>query len=128
MTTETTETAETESSEPNLLFDDAKITPVDTDAAKHHSGQAALKKITRPVAGTMLAARVLAAISGVLAVAPYVALVHLGALLLTAFQTHTPVDSGQVWFILGLLIDAYLARVGIYMLALAMTHLSLIHI
>lgn len=125
MTTETTETAETESSEPNLLFDDdATITPVDTDAAKHHSGQAALKKITRPVAGTMLAARVLAAISGVLAVAPYVALVHLGALLLTAFQTHTPVDSGQVWFILGLLIDAYLARVGIYMLALAMTHFA----
>lgn len=123
-TTETTETTETGSSELNLLFDDGvAITPVGTDTAKHHSGQAVLKKITRPAAGTTLMAWALATISGVLVVAPYMALMRLGTLLLTAFQAHTPVDSRQVWFILGLLIDAYLARVGVHVPILAMIHL-----
>lgn len=111
--------------EPNLLFDqDAKITPVDQDAAKHESGKVALKEITRPVAGTMRGAQILAAISAVLAVAPYVALVHLGALLLEAFHAHAPVDAERAWFILIILINAYLARVAIYMLALALTHFA----
>lgn len=121
-TTGTDTGAETET---NLLFDDdAPLTPVDTDAAKHQSGQVALKEITRPVRGTMRAAQILAAISAVLAVAPYVALVKLGALLLEAWRTHTPVPADQAWFILAILINAYLARVAIYMLALALTHFA----
>lgn len=92
--------------------------------AKYKAGHQALRRLTKPVAGVMIAGRILSALSAILAVVPYVALVHLGGLLLEAYRANVPVDADQAWFIVMILIAAFTTRLGLYMLALALTHFA----
>lgn len=96
----------------------------DDNKAKNKAGAQAIKRLTKPVAGTMLVARIMAELSAVLAVVPYVALVYLGGLLLEAYKNSTPVDADRAWFMLMVLIGAFTTRLGLYMLALALTHFA----
>lgn len=107
-------------------------TETPTDSSPHaedaHSAQEAggraLRGLLRPVSASLMAGRVLAVISSVLAVAPYVALVKLGEVLLAAQAAGTPVDGDRVRLWTGILVGAFTARLLTYFLALTITHFA----
>ncbi|AGP31448.1 ABC transporter ATP-binding protein [Corynebacterium terpenotabidum] len=92
-----------------------------TDRGEQKAGEDALKKLLRPVAGRLLTGRLLSALSAVLAVVPYIALVQIGAELLTGGAV---IDDEAVNHWLLILIGSYTARLVIYFLALAVTHFA----
>ena len=63
----------------------------DSMQQKHRAGSAALTELLRPIRGQILLGRILAALSGLLAIAPYIALVQLGNVLITA-RAHNLLD------------------------------------
>ncbi|MGX1737761.1 ABC transporter ATP-binding protein [Corynebacterium flavescens] len=111
--------------------EDAKDAPVvkkestTTDqAAERAAGKQALKDLLAPVRGRLLSARILAALSGILAIAPYIALVQLGDTLLRAAMAGTPVDAERARFIVFVLISTFGLRLFLYLLALGITHFA----
>lgn len=92
-------------------------TPQDASRAKLKAGQAALKKLLAPVQPTIYFGQLLALISSLLAVAPYVALVALGSALFDG-------DTDRAKTIAKWLIIAFLGQLGCYFLALLITHLA----
>lgn len=92
--------------------------------AQQKADAAALKELMRPVAGQLNIGRILAVISAVLAVVPYIALVHIGAVLLDAARAGTPVDGGQVGRWIKILVVTFGLRLALYFLALLITHLA----
>lgn len=105
---------------------DLGIDPAKQDnRAKDRAGQAALRELMRPAAAALNLGRLLAVLSAVLAIAPYVALVQLGALLLAAWPgTGGELDRDALWFWVMVLAGAFGARVGLYAIALAVTHFA----
>ena len=89
---------------------------------KARAGQAAVKRLSRPVRGWIGVAQLLTVASAVLGVVPYIALVRLGDLLLSAYRTDSPVDADRARGVLMLLLAAYGARLGLYFVALLLTH------
>lgn len=92
-------------------------TPQDAARAKLKAGQAALKKLLAPVQPTIYFGQLLALISSLLAVAPYVTLVALGSALFDG-------DTDRAKTIAKWLILAFLGQLGCYFLALLITHLA----
>lgn len=95
--------------------------------AKHRAGGKALSMIMRPIRGYVIVARILVVVSCIVALAPYVALTRLGAILLgdhvdREALTHT---ANVLWM-------AFCIQAMLYVVALLITHiadiLSLIHI
>lgn len=84
--------------------------------AQSIAGQRAIKRLMVPVRKKIRIAQLLAFLSGVLSIAPYVALVELGGALLGQF------DPDRAWRIVMILIGAYTARLFLYFLALLATH------
>ena len=78
----------------------------------------------RPVAAQLTIGRILAVLAGVLAVVPYVALVHIGSVLIDAASAAHAVDGSAVNRWITILIGAFLARLLIYFVALSITHLA----
>lgn len=96
-----------------------------TDARAQQKADArALKELMRPVAPSLASGRLLAVVSGVLAVVPYVALVRIGEVLLEAAQADVGVDGDEVDRWLRILLIAFTLRLVIYFLALLVTHLA----
>lgn len=91
---------------------------------KAKQGQAAIRRLTAPVRGRILVAQLLAVASGALSIAPYIALVQLGDLLLAAHAAAAPVPADELWSAVRLLVGAYCGRLFLYFLALLMTHLA----
>ena len=89
---------------------------------KARAGQAAVKRLSRPVRGWIGVAQLLTVASAALGVVPYIALVRLGDLLLSAYRTDSPVDADRARGVLMLLLAAYGARLGLYFVALLLTH------
>ncbi len=104
--------------------EDAPGSPADEARAQQKADARALKELIRPVAPPLMIGRLLAAVSGVLAVVPYVALVKLGEVLLRAAAEGGPVDRGAVdrWILI--LVGAFSARLMIYFVALLVTHIA----
>lgn len=98
--------------------------PAEDPAAKDRAGRRAMKDLQRPVRGMILLGQVLAGLSAVLAVAPYVALVHLGGILLGAWGTGVAPDAHAVMATVNLLIGAFCGRLLLYFLALGITHFA----
>nr|WP_245548393.1 ABC transporter ATP-binding protein [Gordonia araii] len=92
--------------------------------AQQRADAKALKDLIRPVAAQLNVGRALAVISAVLAVVPYIALVHIGASLLDSARTDTAVDGDEVGRWLRILIITFTLRLGIYFLALLITHFA----
>lgn len=92
--------------------------------AQQKAGARALKELMAPVAGRLTLGRVLAVISAVLAVVPYVALVHIGDLLLAAARDGVAVDGAAVDRWLRILIVTFALRLLIYFGALLITHFA----
>lgn len=102
-----------------------------TGVEKRKAGQKALQELLQPVQWRIRLAQLLALGSCVLAVAPYIALVRLGDVLLTAYQESATVDSERVKNIIFWLVTAFLWQAGLYFLALLVTHLAdlrLVHV
>ncbi|MEA5117639.1 MAG: ABC transporter transmembrane domain-containing protein, partial [Propionicimonas sp.] len=107
---------------------DAPPGPSGGDAAEARAQQQAdaraLKELMRPVARSLLVGRILAVVSGVLAVVPYIALVQIGAVLLAAARDQRPVDADAVNQWLMILLTAFTLRLLVYFGALLITHLA----
>ena len=63
---------------------------------EREAGRVALKELLTPISVRLLVGRTLAALGGVLAIAPYIALVKLGAVFYQAYSTGTEVDTVRV--------------------------------
>lgn len=95
----------------------------DYQAAREESKKA-LAELLKPIQGRLLIARIIAGIAGVLAIAPYIALVQLGGLLAQAYTTGEAVDRTQAMFTVNVLIGTFCLRLGLIALALGITHFA----
>lgn len=92
--------------------------------AQQQADARALKELMRPVAGSLTIGRLLAVVSGILAVVPYIALVRIGAVLLGAAAGAAAVDGDEVARWLGILLATFALRLFVYFAALLVTHLA----
>ena len=88
------------------------------------AGQAALKRLGAPVRTRLRIGQALVVVSGLLAVAPYVALVRLGDILLDAYHAGLAPDGQRVRGVVMFLVSAYSGRLLLYFVALLITHLA----
>ena len=107
----------------------ARPEPVDGEVPIDHRAQQradarALKQLMRPVSPNLLAGRLLAVVSGGLAVVPYVALVQIGGILLDAVRSQSAVDRAAVDRWLGILLTTFMLRLLAHFGALLITHLA----
>ena len=93
-------------------------------AAKDRAGRRAMRDLQRPVRHMIRLGQVLSGLSAVLAVAPYAALVHLGGLLLSAWNEGVAPDPHAVMVTVNVLIGAFCGRLTLYFLALGVTHFA----
>ena len=84
----------------------------------------ALQGLIKPISGTLLLARTLSALSALLAVVPYIALVQIGGVLISAQQMGVAVDASAVnrWLII--LLTTFVLRLLIYFGALLIAHFA----
>ncbi|WP_161925768.1 ABC transporter ATP-binding protein [Gordonia crocea] len=99
------------------------MTTADTKAQQRADAKA-LKDLMRPVAASLTIGRILAVASAILAVVPYIALVHIGDVLLAAAGTGTAVDGDEVRRWIRILVTTFAVRLGIYLVALLITHFA----
>ena len=91
---------------------------------RSREGQAAIKRLGAPVRTRLRMGQVLVLLSGILAVAPYIALVRLGDILLDAYNAGAAPDPQRVRTVVMMLISAYSTRLLLYMVALIITHMA----
>ena len=91
---------------------------------RSREGQAAIKRLGAPVRTRLRIGQVLVLLSGILAVAPYLALVRLGDILLDAYNAGAAPDPQRVRTVVMMLISAYSTRLLLYMVALIITHMA----
>ncbi len=92
--------------------------------SEREEGRKALKELLKPVQGSLMIGRILAGLSGVLAIAPYIALVQLGGLFATAYATGQPVDADRAMMIVQILISTFCLRIFLLFIALGVTHFA----
>ncbi|QPK78997.1 ABC transporter ATP-binding protein [Corynebacterium lizhenjunii] len=95
----------------------AQLPAENSGRAKHKAGQQALRRLLGPVQPIVYGAQFLALVSSILAVAPYVVLVSLGDALLLG-------ETQRVKVIVQWLITAFLLQLGLYFVALLVSHLA----
>ena len=95
-----------------------------SNAQRSREGQAAIARLGAPVRTRLRIGQVLVLLSAVLAVAPYIALVQLGDILLRAHRAGLSPDPRQVSGVVMVLVSAYSTRLLLYFLALLITHLA----
>ena len=95
-----------------------------SNAQRSREGQAAIARLGAPVRTRLRIGQILVLLSAVLAVAPYVALVQLGDILLRAHRAGLSPNPQQVSGAVMVLVSAYSARLLLYFLALLITHLA----
>ncbi|UQE75482.1 ABC transporter ATP-binding protein/permease [Gordonia sp. PP30] len=111
-----TTTVAPEAEVPDQIPDDPKT--------RQRADARALKDLMRPVAIPLTIGRLMAVVSGVLAVVPYIALVHIGDVLLDAAASNTAVDRGEVDRWIRILVITFTLRLVIYFIALGVTHFA----
>ena len=104
--------------------DDAAEPVPQGNAQRSREGQAAIARLGAPVRTRLRIGQVLVLLSAVLAVAPYIALVQLGDILLRAHRAGLSPDTQQVSGVVMVLVSAYSTRLLLYFLALLITHLA----
>ena len=104
--------------------DDAAEPTLQGNAQRSREGQAAIPRLGAPVCTRLRIGQVLVLLSAVLSVAPYIALVQLGDILLRAHRAGLSPDPQQVSGVVMVLVSAYSTRLLLYFLALLITHLA----
>ena len=94
------------------------------NAQRSREGQTAIARLGAPIRVRLRIGQVLVLLSAVLAVAPYIALVQLGDILLDAYRAGVSPDSQRVHSAVMMLVSAYSARLFLYFMALLITHLA----
>lgn len=97
--------------------------PEESPAEKDKRGRAALSQLLAPVSGRLLIGRILGALAGIVAVAPYVALVELGRAVLPAL-TGAPIDTGHVNTIIFWILASVSLQTTLTFVALLITHFA----
>ena len=105
------------------LDDAAEATP-QGNVQRSREGQAAIARLGAPVRTRLRIGQALVLLSAILAVAPYIALVQLGDILLRAYRAGLSPDPQQVSGAVMVLVSAYSTRLLLYFLALLITHLA----
>ncbi len=95
-------------------------------SAKQRSeeGQAAIARLSKPIKKEIALGQILTILSGILAVAPYAALVALSDVLLEAHRAGVSPDHDRVMNIVFVLVLAFSLRLTIYFAALLVTHFA----
>ena len=104
--------------------DDAAEPTPQGNAQRSREGQAAIARLGAPVRTRLRIGQALVLLSAILAVAPYIALVQLGDILLRAHRVGLSPDPQQVSGAVMVLVSAYSTRLLLYFLALLITHLA----
>ena len=104
--------------------DEAAEAPPQGNVQRSREGQAAIARLGAPVRTRLRIGQTLVLLSAVLAVAPYIALVQLGDILLRAHRAGLSPDPQQVSGAVMVLVSAYSTRLLLYFLALLITHLA----
>lgn len=99
-------------------------TCVDTYKEKRAQGQRALKELMAPIAPRLALGRFVAVCSSLVAVAPFIALVRIGDILLPAWRAGTPIDNEALSWNVKLLVGAFCTQLFLYFLALSITHFA----
>ncbi|MGO3327495.1 ABC transporter ATP-binding protein [Gordonia sp. (in: high G+C Gram-positive bacteria)] len=98
----------------------AQTPDIDNHKEQQRAGARALRDLLAPVSTALTVGRVMSGVSAVLAVVPYIALVHIGDALLSG----DGVDRDTVSRWLTVLVATFGARLLIYFVALFVTHLA----
>lgn len=93
-------------------------------AQQYRLGKEAFARLTAPVAGRLMLGRILGVISGILSVVPFIVLVHLGGILLEAYQRGVAPEEVRVQQTLVFLVGAFGLRLTVHFLALGITHFA----
>ncbi|MEX3504921.1 ABC transporter ATP-binding protein [Corynebacterium sp. LK2510] len=90
---------------------------------EHRAGKAAIKRLQRPIRGRLLVSQLLVAISGALAIAPYIALFELGEIFLAGHHSGA-VDTEKAWSVAFFLVSVFCLRLFVYFIALLVSHFA----
>jgi len=114
----------TEAASPATTPDDHLEAVAAQAREQQKADAAALKDLMAPVRLPLMIGRLLAVVSGLLAVVPYIALVHIGDTLIDAGRSGETVDRDSVDRWIMILVGAFALRLLIYFVALAITHFA----
>ncbi|OKL50426.1 ABC transporter ATP-binding protein [Boudabousia marimammalium] len=98
--------------------------PTAEDKDKRKAANAALKELMKPVKIQLMIGRILGGLSGILAVAPYIALVWLGDIVFAAHKAGQLPDYDAVMDTVMFLIGAFFLQIMVYVVGLTVTHFA----
>ncbi len=113
-------TTSTRSISPDTTYDEPDVV---SSREKDKAGRKAFQRLIRPISLELTIARILAFISAVLSVGPYIALVWLAEALLGQGGAQGS-NEGEVKSALTLLIGLFVARLVVYLVALTVSHFA----
>ena len=87
------------------------------DRKKDEEGQVAIKRLSKPIKGRILLAQIFTFFSALLSFVPYLALVWLGDIFLSAQTTGEQIDAVQVHKVVNLLVMAFLSKLFFHALS-----------
>ena len=85
---------------------------------KNQEGQAAIKRLSKPIKVRILLAQIFTILSALLSFVPYLALVWLGDIFLSAQTTGEQISAVQVHKVVNLLVMAFLSKLFFHALSL----------
>ena len=94
------------------------------DRKKDQEGQAAIKRLSKPIKVRILLAQIFTILSALLSFVPYLALVWLGDIFLSAQTTGEQISAVQVHKVVNLLVMAFLSKLFFHALSLIITHFA----
>jgi len=94
------------------------------DRKKDQEGQAAIKRLSKPIKVRILLAQIFTILSALLSFVPYLALVWLGDIFLSAQATGEQINAMQVHKVVNLLVMAFLSKLFFHALSLIITHFA----
>ncbi|MDI9519145.1 MAG: ABC transporter ATP-binding protein, partial [Bacillota bacterium] len=105
------------------MNDNVKEKEILENKKKAKEGQDSLKRLEKPIKGRILFAQVLTAMSGILSIAPYVALTKIGKLLIESYSSGV-MQSEEIWITCKLLVMFFSLRALLYFSSLLVTHFA----
>ena len=94
------------------------------DRKKDQEGQAAIKRLSKPIKVRILLAQIFTILSALLSFVPYLALVWLGDIFLSAQASGEQINAVQVHKVVNLLVMAFLSKLFFHALSLIITHFA----
>ena len=94
------------------------------DRKTDEEGQVAIKRLSKPIKGRILLAQIFTILSALLSFVPYLALVWLGDIFLSAQATGEQINAVQVHKVVNLLVMAFLSKLFFHALSLIITHFA----